>query len=68
MEVAEMSGPPEELAPERLARYRGLAAEAQDLAEKAGSDDLRQAYLTLAQGWAALAEDLEKALRRSLRS
>jgi hypothetical protein len=59
-----MAGPPDETPRERLNRYRKLAIEARELAETADSDDLHQAYLALVDGWAALAADLEKAIRR----
>lgn len=60
-----MAGPLDEMLRERLARYRNLALEARALAERSDSDDLRQAYVALANGWAALADDLEKAVRRT---
>jgi hypothetical protein len=63
-----MAGPSEESPGERLVRYRNLAAEALALAEKCESDDLRQAYRALANGWMALADDLAKASRLSGKS
>jgi hypothetical protein len=60
-----MAGPREESPHERFLRYRSLAHEAQELAARADSSDLRQAYVALSQGWAALADDLGKAIRRS---
>jgi hypothetical protein len=59
-----MVAAPEETPGERLLRYRSLAEEARQLADGCESDDLRQAYRALANGWAALAEDLAKAIRR----
>jgi hypothetical protein len=59
-----MAGSSEETHSQRLLRYRSLAEEARQLAEACGSDDLRQAYRALANGWSALADDLEKAIKR----
>ena len=59
-----MAGSPEETPGERLLRYRNLAEEARSLADACEAEDLRLAYRALANGWAALADDLAKAIRR----
>ena len=52
---------------ERLARYRRLAAEMEDLASGSPTADLRQMYVTLAAGWTSLAQDLQTAISRGKR-
>jgi hypothetical protein len=48
---------------ERLDRYRKLSAQANDMAEKSYSRELRDAYTALAASWLALALDLERAIQ-----
>jgi hypothetical protein len=48
---------------ERLDRYRKMAAQANDMAEKSFSRELRDAYTALAASWLALALDLERTIK-----
>jgi hypothetical protein len=59
-----MPGSPQETPSQRLARYWALAAEMEELAAKSPTSDLRQMYLTLAEGWSSLARDLQSASAR----
>lgn len=45
---------------ERLERYRQFAAEARRTAAAAQDIDLRAGHLAMAEGWQALAEEIEK--------
>jgi hypothetical protein len=59
-----MSEPLIETPPQRLQRYRKLAAQAAEMAEKSYSRELRDAYTALGESWNALARDLANAIER----
>ena len=62
--VEAMSEPLIETPPQRLTRYRKLAAQAMEMAGKSYSSELKDAYSALAESWNALARDLAKAIER----
>ncbi|HLY06353.1 MAG TPA: hypothetical protein VKR31_11455 [Rhizomicrobium sp.] len=51
-------------AEERIAHYRELARVTMGYAQNAASDEQRAAWLSIASGWAALADEVERQAQR----
>jgi len=56
--------PAKQSAPARIKRCRELAADALARAEHAATPEIRRSYVQLAQGWTALAAQIERLARK----